>query len=179
MQRRARPARSARRVRISLLVPFEDCAMRSRWLVVVTVSLLCGRGTPAQDLSPVPVAGHPLAANGKRLMEALDALGAPLPDDARKPLKAACDERDAARIQKLLDPHALLAVHINPEVRVRVARGPAKATLQQAGYTPVLVKVTNDSTATKPLRISSPQAGPPRYGPPRGAKFGPLPPHNL
>src|SRR5439155_15960676 len=57
-----------------------------------------------------------------------------------------------------------LAVHINPEVRVRVARGPAKATLQQVGYTPVLVKVTNDSTATKPLRISSPQAGPPFAG---------------
>jgi len=138
--------------------------MRPRWLVVVTVSLLCGRGAAAQDLSPVPVEGQPLAANVKRLMGALDYLGAPLPDDARKALRAACDERDAARIQALLDPHALLAVHINPEVRVKVARGPAKATLQQAGYTPVLVKVTNDSTATEPLRISSPQAGPPYAG---------------
>ena len=43
--------------------------MRSRWMAVVTVSLLCGRGASAQDLSPVPVEGQPLAANVKRLME--------------------------------------------------------------------------------------------------------------
>src|SRR5262249_26008185 len=38
--------------------------------------------------------------------------------------------------------------------------GPTKAVLQQGGYTPVLVKVINESTVTKPLRITSPQAGP-------------------
>jgi hypothetical protein len=54
----------------------------------------------------------------------------------------------------------LLAVHINPEARVKVARGPAPAALQQAGYTPVLVKIVNESRGTQRLRIGSPQSGP-------------------
>src|SRR5262249_27969087 len=123
--------------------------MRSSWLSVVIVALLCG-ATPAQELSPVPVEGQPLAANVKRVLQALDYLGAPLPADTHRALKAACDDQDAVKIQQLLDPQVLLTVHLNPEVRVKVGRGPAKATLQQAGYTPALVKVTNDSTATKP-----------------------------
>ena len=68
--------------------------------------------------------------------------------------------RDAVALQKQLDPHVLLAVSLNPESRVKVKRGPAAATLQQAGFTPILVKVINDSTVTKQLRIHSPQAGP-------------------
>ena len=43
---------------------------------------------------------------------------------------------------------------------MKVARGPATAVLQQAGYTPVLVKVVNESRGTQRLRISSPQSGP-------------------
>ena len=58
-----------------------------------------------------------------------------------------------------LDPLVLLAVTINPEERVKVARGPAAAVLQQGGYTPVLVKVINEAATTKPLRITSPQSG--------------------
>src|SRR6185437_10359001 len=50
-------------------------------------------------------------------------------------------------------------VGINPESRVKVTRGPAPANLQQGGFTPVLVKVVNQSTVTKRLRIVSPQAG--------------------
>jgi len=137
---------------------------RFAWLVVAFMTMFSSRAASAQELAPVNVEGQPLAANVKRLLQALDYLGAPLPAEVHKGLKAACDDQDAAKIQRLLDPHVLLAVHLNPEVRVKVARGPAKATLQQAGYTPVLVKVTNDSTATKPLRISSPQAGPPYAG---------------
>ena len=68
--------------------------------------------------------------------------------------------RDAKALQERLDPRVLLAVHINPEARVRVTRGPAPAVLQQAGYTPVIVKVVNESGGTPRLRIGSPQAGP-------------------
>src|SRR5262249_49311153 len=123
-----------------------NSTMRTRWLSVVIVATFFGRLASAGDLAPVAVEGQPLAANVKRLLHALDYLGAPLPADTQKALKAACDDRDGEKIQRFLDPHVLLAVHLNPEVRVKVARGPARATLQQAGYTPVLVKVTNDST---------------------------------
>lgn len=43
--------------------------------------------------------------------------------------------------------------------RVKVSRGPAPARLQQHGFRPALVKVVNESTITKKLRIISPQAG--------------------
>ena len=49
-------------------------------------------------------------------------------------------------------------MNINPEARVKAKRGPAAATLQQAGYTPVLIKIINEATVTKSLQIKSPQA---------------------
>src|SRR5262249_41409410 len=57
-------------------------------------------------------------------------------------------------------PHVLALVNINPESRVKAKRGPAEATLQQGGYTPVLVKVVNEAGVTKVLRVASPQAQP-------------------
>jgi hypothetical protein len=114
----------------------------------------------AGEAPTVEVEGQPLAANVRRLVDALDFLGAPLPEATRKALQPALSERDAGKVQQLLDPHVLLVVNINPESRVKTARGPAKGTLQQAGFTPVLVKVVNEAGVTAPLRITSPQAGP-------------------
>jgi hypothetical protein len=116
----------------------------------------------AADMPPVvgDVEGQPLAANAERLGKALQFLGAPLPRDVAKELQAAIDAKDAKKVQQALDPRVLFVVTINPESRVKVARGPAEATLQQAGYVPALVKVVNESTVRKPLRISSPQSGP-------------------
>jgi hypothetical protein len=114
----------------------------------------------AQKLEPVEVEAQPLAANVTRLLQALDLVGAPLAQDQAEALRAAAKARDARKLQELLDPHVLVAVTINPESRVKAARGPAPAALQQGGYTPVIIKVLNDSTVTKPLRLSSPQAGP-------------------
>jgi hypothetical protein len=120
----------------------------------------------------VDVEGQPLARNVDRLLKALDFLGSPLPADVTKALTAAASDKDAAKIQKTLDPHVLAIVSINPETRVKVARGPAKVTLQQSGYVPVLVKVVNESGATKPLKITSPQAGPIYSGGRAGDKGG-------
>ena len=116
--------------------------------------------TGASALSPVSVDGQPLAANLERLDQALEYLGAPLPAELRTAMKRAGQARDAAALQKLLDPSVLIVVHVNPEARVRLVRGPANADLQQAGYTPVLVKVVNESGSTGRLNIGSPQAGP-------------------
>ena len=107
----------------------------------------------------VPVEGQPLSANISRVLQAFHFLGAPLPSETIKGLEAATQAQDADRLQELIDPHVLLVVTINPESRVKVQRGPAKARLQQAGFTPVLVKVINQSTLTKELRVVSPQSG--------------------
>ena len=107
----------------------------------------------------VPVEAQPLLANIQRVLQALQFLGAPLPEELSKQIETAARARDAARLQELLDPQVLLVVTINPESRVKAQRAPAKPQLQQAGFTPVLVKVINQSTLTRELRILSPQAG--------------------
>ena len=107
----------------------------------------------------VPVEGQPLSANITRVLQGLRLLGAPLPSERIKELEAAAEAQDADRLQALLDPQILLVVTINPESRVKVQRGPAKARLQQAGFTPVLVKVINQSTLTRELRVVSLQSG--------------------
>jgi hypothetical protein len=117
--------------------------------------------TAAADTpSVVPVEGQPLAANVLRLLEALHNLGSPVAPDVHASLRKAAESRDGSQLQQLLDRYVLASVTINPEMRVKVARGPARAALQQGGYTPAIVKVVNLSAATAQLRIGSPQAGP-------------------
>lgn len=104
--------------------------------------------------------GQPLAANVDRLLASLDLIGRPLSADATQAIREAVKAQDAKAIQAALDPHCLVVVSINPESRVKVAKGNATVSLQQAGWTPVLIKVSNESTVKKPLSIRSPQAGP-------------------
>src|SRR5437867_5292069 len=77
----------------------------------------------------VPVAGQPLAENVRRVLQALELLGSPLPPEAAAELRGAVETRDSALLQRLLDPRVLLIVEINPEMRVKVRRGPARALL--------------------------------------------------
>lgn len=108
----------------------------------------------------INVEGQPLAANALRLIKTYDYLGHPLPANEVAAIEAAAKSQDAHKLQELLDPHVLVMVHLNPEARAKVRRGPAVATLQQGGYMPILIKVHNESTVTKPLRLTSPQALP-------------------
>ena len=121
---------------------------------------LLGQCALAADALPIgDVDGQPLAANVQRVIEALQFLGSPLPAEEIEKLNAAGKKRDAKQLQKLLDSRVLLLAHINPESRVKVRRGPAAAELQQFGFTPVLIKVLNESTVTKRLKLVSPQGG--------------------
>lgn len=114
----------------------------------------------AEPLPVVEAEGQPLAANAQRIMQALDFLGRPLTDELRRKLQTAITARDGAGVQAALDPQVLCVVDISPESRVKAQRGPAAAQVQQAGYTPVLIKVINHATSVARLQISSPQAGP-------------------
>jgi hypothetical protein len=143
--------------------------------IVASLGIVASRSSPsepglnAEALQNEPVnaqvprtavEAQPLGANIQRLLDALDYLGAPVASAIRTDLNAAVQRRDADRLQQLLDDRVLLVVHINPETRVKVGRGPAPAVLQQAGYTPAIIKILNESRATPRLRIGSPQAGP-------------------
>lgn len=132
-------------------------------LVLPLWYLLFVPGNAVLGASPAPeviaVEGQPLAANASRLLQGWELLGRPLPSPTAAFLETAIRERNARRIQELLDPWTLFVVSLNPESRVKVARGPATPLLQQGGYTPVLVKVINYSTTTQRLKIFSPQGG--------------------
>ena len=119
----------------------------------------------ADDLPLVRgVEAQPLKGQAGRVAEALAYLGEPLTKDQQAALdKAAAltdDDQAAEAIQKVLDARCLAGVSINPESRVKVARGPAEAELVQHGWRVFLVKVHNEAGVTAPLRATSPNAEP-------------------
>src|ERR1041385_8527574 len=81
---------------------------------------------------------QPLSAQVKRLLEALDYLGVPLDPKTLSVLNEAMQEKNikgaGERIQNALDPHCLFVISINPEMRVKVAAGPAKPELVEQGW---------------------------------------------
>src|SRR6188474_1165118 len=94
------------------------------------------------------VEGQPLAANTARVVQAFDLLGAPLAVDL-----AAAGE-DPRKIQAALDPRTSFRVTLGGAAEA----SPLK--LQQAGWTPLLVKVVNPKGVREPLGVSSPRSGP-------------------
>lgn len=104
---------------------------------------------------------QPLAAQLKRLAEALDYQGAPLAPADQKALDAllATGGEDAAgKAQQILDPYCLIGININPESRVKVSQGPGKPVLVEQGWRAFLVKVHNEAGVTAELRAMSPHA---------------------
>jgi len=151
-----------------------------RFLIAVFLAASVNAGhLGAQTVEPIAVEGQPLANNAQRLLQTLDVLGSPFPGEQADALRVAIKARNAAKIQQILDPHVLVLVSLSPEARVKAKRGPATVALQQGGYTPVIIKVHNESTVTKPLRISSPQAGPIYSGGAAGNKGKPSKDHFL
>ncbi|KQS25315.1 CehA/McbA family metallohydrolase [Dyadobacter sp. Leaf189] len=117
----------------------------------------------------IAVEPQPLLAQAMRLRDALAFSGNPLPDQdqnrlnelANKPLNA----ETVSAIQDILDPYCLNIVDINPEGRVKVERGKAKAELIQSGWTSFLVKVNNEASITAKLAVKSPNAAKPYHSP--------------
>jgi hypothetical protein len=120
---------------------------------------------PSAAGAPLPlVTGvelQPLVAQVKRVSDALEYLGTPLAASERQKLEAANAMKEAeavAAIQVVLDARCLVGVDINPEMRVKVAQGPAAAELVEQGWRTFLIKVNNQAGATAELRIVSPNA---------------------
>jgi hypothetical protein len=109
------------------------------------------------------VAFEPLRAQCSDLLKSLDAERAPLPPEVARELNgilangAKDPEAAAVRIQQLLDARCLIAVNINPESRVKAARGPAAADLIRDRPVIALVKVHNEAGVTHPLVVTGPQ----------------------
>ncbi len=138
-----------------------------RFRSVLAIAAVCAAGSAIRGEECPLVEGvefQPLAAQVQRLIDALDFIGAPLKPDHRRRLEAALQladhERAVREIQRVLDPYVLFFVHINPESRVKVQRGPAPAVLQEQGWRSFLVKVHNEAGVTAALQAESPNAAP-------------------
>jgi hypothetical protein len=134
-------------------------------LLLTLVPRTIGAAEPPTSLPVIDtVAIQPLAAHARSLTEAMEYLGAPLPEATRAALDAAYRGDDSAAavrsIQAALDPLCLVGIEINAESRVKVAAGPAAAALIESGWRTFLVKVHNAAGVTAPLRVTSPQALP-------------------
>lgn len=121
---------------------------------------------PARAQATPSVPFQPFAAATDRLLQALSSLGTPFPppDEARirGALNASGTAQESAAVQQIqaaLNPHVLMNVEINPEMRVAVNRGAAPAELVQGGWRSFLIRVTNAAGTTPVLTIKSPQGG--------------------
>ncbi|MEZ5402810.1 MAG: CehA/McbA family metallohydrolase [Bryobacteraceae bacterium] len=138
--------------------------MRSATLSLC-LALLAAPATRAEDLPIVSkVEYQPLAAQVDRVLQSLEIIGEPLPaaDAAalRKILDAGVATTDqTVALQQILDKHALAGVNINPESRVKVQQGNARAELVEQGWRAFLVKVHNEAGVTAVLAIDSPNMG--------------------
>ena len=150
--------------------------------LVVVVALFASGSTFADELPVVTVESQPFVASVRRLVAALDSVGAPLSAADKAAIEAAAKRPDAREaneaIQKILDKHCLVGVHINPESRVKVQEGPAKKELMQQGWSTFLIKVHNEAGVTATLRGSSPNAAP-VYMKGKGARQAPMKKGNL
>ena len=127
---------------------------------VVWVSSACGQSAlPVVD--GVDVRG--LRVQCQQVLDALSKMKAAPPPETERELRAllkdetkASDET-AAKIQKLLNDQCLVGVSINPESRVKAARGPRSAKLVVGKESVFLIRVLNEAGVTHPLSVQSPQ----------------------
>src|SRR5438045_1046807 len=127
------------------------------------VIFFCGNAMTAIPAPAVTgVDWQPLAAQVERIFEAMDYVGSPITPETKtefEKMRAGTNpEPSVEAIQKLLDPLCLLLVEINPESRVKVARGAAAPELVEQGWRQFLVKVQNEAGVTSPLKAESPSA---------------------
>ncbi|MHB1424382.1 MAG: CehA/McbA family metallohydrolase [Gemmataceae bacterium] len=119
----------------------------------------------ADELPKVKVERQPLAAQARRVSEALTLLGEPLAEEDRQAIldaAAAKEERKAvASIQAILDKRCLAGLHITNENKLETRIGPAKPQLAEQGWHVFLIKVHNEPGLDNvELTASSPNALP-------------------
>src|SRR5437868_1476777 len=136
-----------------------------RHLLTSLVLLFSTSLVTADDLPIVRgVEAQPLKAQVHRVAQALEFLGEPLTKEQQAALDRAITNPNAddaiEAIQKILDQRCVVGVNINPESRVKVARGPAPAQLVEQGWRVFLAKVNNEGGVTAELKATSPNAAP-------------------
>jgi hypothetical protein len=131
-----------------------------RPLTAAAFLLVLAGQAPADPLPRVSEASWPAVRQRCRQTFALLKKENALPADVERRLAALLEEdvKDADRaleqLQELLDPLCLVGVHINPESRVKAARGPLVAALTCDRPRLVMVKVHNEGGITPRLAVT-------------------------
>jgi hypothetical protein len=106
---------------------------------------------------------EPFRKHCRDLLSAHGSLKGPIPAATLKTVRDLLDgkaentEATANTIEELLDPYCLLVVTINPESRVKAARGAAPARLHLHKEEIALIKVINEAGVTHALQITGPE----------------------
>ena len=128
-------------------------------VLIVLQALTTASGT-AQTRVPL----QPFAQQARQVETTLAYLGQPLAHSDLEAINAAIAEADevsaVGHLMQILDKYTLAVVEINPESRVKVQPGTAKAELVEAGTRLFLVKVLNKAGVTAQLVAESPNALP-------------------
>jgi hypothetical protein len=129
------------------------------------VLLLIPNAAPAQ--APLPVVGdvewESFRDRTRKFVKGLESLQSPLPEATLRELKGLLEKEPATpqaaaeTVQRLLDPYCLVGISINPESRVKAARGPASFDLPKGREVVLLIKVQNEAGVTHALNISGDQ----------------------
>lgn len=110
------------------------------------------------------VEAQPLLAQLKRLDEALEAAGNPLPLTIKESLKKLRPEHGdavvAAEIQKLFDDMCLMTIEVQPKQLLKLTPMMQNVTFMEQGWRLFLVKVINHAEATGEIKYESPNAQP-------------------
>jgi len=132
--------------------------------VAAVQALVTAVRTPPLQGAQAPAPLQPFAQQVRQIETALKYLGQPLSPAEQSQINAAIANPDEAAavagIERILDHYTLAVVDINPESRVKVAPGPAKPELVEAGTRIFLVKVRNQAGVTSRLMVESPNSGP-------------------
>jgi hypothetical protein len=130
----------------------------------VVILLTITSASPAQSLPRVAgVEWRSFRADVELVLKGLKEREVPLSADAMRRLKALLVEKPddvqeaIEKVQDILDPYCLVGVSINPESRVKAARGVARAELRRDQSVCFLIKVDNGAGVTHRLTIDGDQ----------------------
>ena len=138
----------------------------NRFMLGCTLVLVIGPSS-LRGQAPLPIAAdvewESFRDRTRKLVKGLESLQAPLPEATLRELKGLLDKEPptpqaaAEAVQKLIDPYCLIGVSINPESRVKAARGPASVELPKGREMILLIKIQNDAGVTHALNLSGDQ----------------------
>lgn len=114
---------------------------------------------PQTEVALVPVDFQPLAANIKRLGEALKSIGSPFSDQQQRELDRVLAAADSKRLQQWLDSMVSLQLTIDQRSNLSLDQIPKSIKLYQNEHRALLVKVINRTGSKSELKLSSPSAG--------------------